>query len=734
MKIRTQLFLLIVAALLPIVAFGVFMTEQFWNLQRDAYQDQFQERVRALRLAVDTEIDSTIRTLQSLAQSPALDAPSMDDFRDRLQRVIDTQPGWSMFGVIDADGTTRLVVRKPAFTIEVAADPKTTSAVVTSRAPAVSNLLVSADGKAYLTFIAVPVIRGPDVRSVLYVGIEHKGWLDFLRRYPIDSRAALTLADRDGLIIARTLNDERWVGKQSGASFWERARASPEGAFRSPGLEGQAFYSAFSRSTLSGWTIGTGVPQLEVEQDLRGSTLLTLGGFAGAALLALLLAFILGRRIAGGVRGLAESARKVADPDAPAAMTRPSRMARNEIEVVRTTLEESGARLRERQESLNEAMTREAQARAVAEHANLAKDQFLAMLGHELRNPLSAISNASALLERTSDPGVAARMRAIVQRQVQHLVRIVNDLLDVARITSGKVVLTKSVVDLAVVVVQAVEALKDAGRFAGLSLDVRVDSAPVLGDDTRLEQIATNLIENACKYTPQGGHVEVRVSVVDDHVELSVRDDGSGIAPDLLPHVFEVFVQGERTLDRAQGGLGLGLPVVKRLVDLHGGNVSAQSEGPGKGSRFVVRLPLHVGRADAVQTIVGPSPTGRLSVALVEDHPDTRESLRIVLEDEGHDVAVAHDGPSGVELIVGTRPDIALVDLGMPGFDGLEVARRVRAADTEREIRLVALSGYGAAEDRAAAFDAGFDEYMVKPFDLARFRLLTTRTLLDAAD
>jgi len=734
MKIRTQLFLLTVAALLPIVAFGVFMTAQFWNLQRDAYQEQYLERVRALRLALDTEFDGTIRTLQSLAQSPALDASSIDDFRERLQRVINTQPGWSMFGMIDADGTTRLVVHKPSFTTQVTADPRTTAAVVATRAPAVSNLLVSADGQAYVTFIAVPVIRGPDVKSVLYVGIEHKGWLDFLRRYPIDSRATLTLADRDGLIIARTLSDERWVGKQSGPTFWDRARASPEGAFRNPSLEGPSFYSAFSRSTVSGWTLGTGVPQSEVEQDLRGSTLLTLGGFAGAALLALVLAFFFGRRIAGGVRGLADAARNVADPDAPAATTRPSRAARNEIEVVRTTLEESGARLRERQESLNDAMAREAQARAVAEHANVAKDQFLAMLGHELRNPLSAISNAAALLERTPDPSVAARMRGIVQRQVQHLVRIVNDLLDVARVTSGKLVLTKSVVDFAVVVVQAVEGLKDAGRFAGLSLDVRVDSAPVLGDDTRLEQIAMNLIENACKYTQRGGHVEVRVAVRDDQVELCVRDDGSGIAPDLLPHVFEVFVQGERTLDRAQGGLGLGLPVVKRLVELHGGSVSALSEGFGKGSSFVVRLPLHVGRSDAVQTIVGPSPTGRLCIALVEDHLDTRESLRIVLEDEGHDVAVAHDGPSGVELIVATRPDIALVDLGMPGFDGLEVARRVRAADPDKEIRLVALSGYGGAEDRAAAFDAGFDEYMVKPFDLARFRLLTTRTLLDAAD
>ena len=734
MKIRTQLFLLIVAALLPIGLFGAIMTLQFWSLQRDSYEQRFLERVRGLRLAVDTELNATIGTLQALSQSRALDEASLEGFSVSLSRIVNAQPGWSMLGVIGTDGRTLATVPKSGFAQEATADPRTVAEVIERKTPAVSNLLVTADGKAYLTFVAVPVVRDGEVRSVLYVGIEHAAWLDFLRRYPIDERATLTLADRNGLIITRTLNDEQWVGKPSGPTFWDRARANREGAFRNPGLEGQAFYSAFSRSERSGWTLGTGVPQPGVEQELMGSTWMTLGGFGAAGLAALLLAFIFGRRIANDVTSLADSARSVAAPDAPAMPPRPWRATRNEIDVVRTALLESGERLRERQDSLNEAMAREAQARAAAEHANVAKDQFLAMLGHELRNPLSAISNAATLLERTPDASVAERMRGIVQRQVQHLVRIVNDLLDVARVTSGKVVLAKSVVDLAVVVVHAVEGLKDIGRFAGLSLDVRVDAAPVLGDETRLEQIATNLVENACKYTPQGGRVEVRVAVHDAHVELAVGDDGSGIAPDLLPHVFELFVQGERTLDRAQGGLGLGLPVVKRLVELHGGTVSAQSAGLGQGSRFVARFPLHIGRTDAAETVVAPLATGRLCVALVEDHADTRESLRVVLEDEGHDVAIASDGPSGVALLLSTRPDVALIDLGMPGFDGLEVARRVRAADPQRAIRLMALTGYGGADDQAAALAAGFDDYMVKPFDLARFRLWISGAVLDAAN
>ena len=734
MKIRTQLVLLVLAALLPIVVFGAAVTLQFWDLQRASYEQRFLERVRALRLALDTDVDATVRTLQSISRSNWLVDPSPDVLRSNLERIVRSQPGWSVIGVIGADGTTRASARRPEFAHEVAADPRTVADVIARSAPVISNLLVTTDGQAHVTFVAAPVIVDNQASAVLYVAVDHRVWLEFLRRYPIADHATLTLNDRDGLIIARTLNDERWVGKPSQAAYWARTRDAAEGTFRNEGLEGQAFYSAFSRSPVSGWVLGTGVPQAEVEGDLRGSTWMILGGFGVAALAALVLAFVFGRRIAAGVTGLADAARSVADPERSMDVRRPVRRARTEVDVVRDALEESGARLREREESLNVAMAREAQARAAAEHANVAKDQFLAMLGHELRNPLSAISNAAALLERTPDPSVAARMRAIVQRQVQHLVRIVNDLLDVARVTSGKVVLTRSVVDLAVVVVHAVEALKDTGRFAGRSLDVRVDSAPVLGDETRLEQIATNLIENACKYTPEGGHIEVRVRVDGGDVELAVADDGSGIPADLLPHVFELFVQGERTLERAQGGLGLGLPVVKRLVDLHGGSVTATSEGAGRGSRFVVRFPLNTGRTDSTQAAAAPRGDGRLRIALVEDHADTRESLRGVLADDGHHVETAHDGPSGVALLLATRPDLALVDIGMPGFDGLELARRVRATDPGRSIRLVALTGYGGAEDRAAALAAGFDDYLVKPFDLARFRAWLEGEVMDAAD
>jgi signal transduction histidine kinase len=729
MKIRTQLVVLIVAALLPFVVFGAIMTARFWELQRESYQQQFLERVRALRIALDTDLEATIRALDSLSRSTEADTGG-DAFAARIQRMVGAQTAWSTLGLATPEGAVVAHANHPRITQDVGIDRETVDAVVSTKAPRVSNL-VALPGGAYLTFVAVPVLRDGAVVGVLYAGVDHNSWLAFLRRYPIAERATLTLNDRNGVIVARTLNDERWVGRPSSPAFVERARGVSESAFRNTSLEGEAFYSAFSRSAVSGWTLGTGVPQEDVEQALMGSTVVTLGGFAIAALAALALAFVFGRRIAGAVTSLAASARSLVESERRPAPLRRTGPDIEEIETVRVALLESGEKLHERQQSLNDAIVREAQARAEAEHASLAKDQFLAMLGHELRNPLSAISNASTLLERARDEGVAARARSMIQRQVQHLIQMVNDLLDVSRVTSGKVVLAKRVVDLAVVVVHAVEALKDMGRFQGLSLDVKVDAAPVLGDETRLEQITTNLVDNACKYTPPGGRIEIRVGAVGDQVELTVSDNGSGIPPELMPHVFDLFVQGERTLDRSQGGLGIGLPVVRRLVDLHGGSVTVHSDGAGTGSRFVVRLPLYTGHHRDAATIVTPALAGRLRIALVEDRADERESLRIVLEEEGHDVAAAVDGPSGLALILDRRPDVALIDIGLPGFDGLELARRVRAA--HRAMRLIALTGYGGAEDRALALAAGFDDYMVKPFDLARFRMWLASPARDAA-
>ncbi len=360
---------------------------------------------------------------------------------------------------------------------------------------------------------------------------------------------------------------------------------------------------------------------------------------------------------------------------------------------------------------------RESLALAESEAANRAKDQFLAMLSHELRNPLAAISSAVTVLDRLGggdDRADAAR--GIIGRQVSRLVRVVDDLLDVARVTTGKIIIERRPVSLADCVGNCVSALTASGQFERHDVSLQLAPLWVEGDAGRLEQVITNLLVNAVKYTPARGKIHVRLTRDGDRVVLAVEDTGVGIAPALRGHVFDLFVQGERGLDRAQGGLGVGLTLVRRIVELHGGHVDVTSPGVGQGSTFRVRLPVAVAPAVAPPVRHASPALATRRVLIVEDNEDAREALRLALTLDGHQVLEASDGREGIDLALGERPHLALVDVGLPGIDGYEVARRLRAV-TGRRPYLVALTGYGQPEDRARALASGFDAFMVKPVD-----------------
>jgi len=347
------------------------------------------------------------------------------------------------------------------------------------------------------------------------------------------------------------------------------------------------------------------------------------------------------------------------------------------------------------------------------------RDQFLAMLGHELRNPLAAIHTATELLLR--GPSEPERAASIIARQTRKLARLVDDLLEVSRVESGKIVLKRRVVDLRAVVERSVDAMAARAEAAGLRLEVVHDREPVPvdGDPVRLEQVVGNLLSNAVKYTPPGGSVAVEVERVAEAAIVRVADTGTGIAPDQLERIFEPFTQASTTLDRSQGGLGLGLALVRGLVGLHGGTVRARSDGPGRGTELEVRLPLASRPAEPVERRETAQPAGvRRHVLVVEDNPDNRETLVMLLESFGHDVVTAADGPAGVRLAATERPEVAVVDIGLPGFDGYEVCRRLRGLLGEH-VKLVALTGYGQAEDRERARAAGFDVHLTKPADVA---------------
>ena len=364
------------------------------------------------------------------------------------------------------------------------------------------------------------------------------------------------------------------------------------------------------------------------------------------------------------------------------------------------------------------------------------KDEFLAMLAHELRNPLAPIRNAAHTLALLGTPDDRIHwVSGVIERQVGLMTRLVDDLLDVSRITSGKITLKREPVSIAAMIAQVVEAARPPAesRKETLEVDVAPGVGWVDGDQARLVQAVGNLLDNAIRYTEEGGHIRLTARADDREVVIAVRDSGVGIAADLLPHVFDLFAQADRSLERRQGGLGIGLTLVRRLVDMHGGRVEAASEGPGRGSEFTIRLPrlavdaAEPGAEPALETPEGPPGPAR-RVLVVDDQPDSTDSLALFLRLRGHEVHTASDGPGALEEFARCQPEVVFLDLGLPGMSGYDVARRLRAMPEAREVRLVAVTGYGTEEDRERTRAAGFDVHLAKPVDpLAVEELLTAR-------
>jgi PAS domain S-box-containing protein len=368
----------------------------------------------------------------------------------------------------------------------------------------------------------------------------------------------------------------------------------------------------------------------------------------------------------------------------------------------------------------------QARASQALRDADRRKDEFLAMLAHELRNPLAPIRNAAQVLKLVGSADAHQQWaREVIERQTQHLMRLVDDLLDVSRITQGKVTLAREPLELATILQRAVEAsrpLIDARRHQ-LTVELPPDPVRLEGDLTRLVQVVGNLLNNAAKYTDEGGDLRLEGAQEDGEAVIRVRDNGMGVPADLLPHVFDLFTQADRSLDRSQGGLGIGLTLVRRLVELHGGRVEARSGGSGQGSEFIVRLPAEAPLGTAAEAMAGaegepalPAPQG-LKILVVEDNVDSAEMMRFMLELAGHEVRTAYDGREALETARTFQPQAVLCDIGLPGMNGYEVAARLREQPAFQRTPLIALTGYGQEEARRRAEAAGFDHHLVKPVE-----------------
>jgi signal transduction histidine kinase len=413
-----------------------------------------------------------------------------------------------------------------------------------------------------------------------------------------------------------------------------------------------------------------------------------------------------------------------------------------ELETLNRVLQRANQELESANRSLQTEVTERTRVELALKEADRHKDEFLAMLAHELRNPLAPIHNAIALMHRTSlsDPQLIWS-RDVIGRQLAHLTRLVDDLLDVSRITRGKINLNKEVSELAILVARTVETVQPLFEERGHTLSVEIPEGvlAVLGDPTRLTQALGNVLSNAAKYTDRGGLITLVAAQTGTEVEIRVRDNGIGIPPDLMPMIFNLFTQLDRTSGPAQSGLGIGLALVQRLVEMHGGSVTAHSDGPGRGSEFVIRLPLFISdspgtdqqlnKLASLEQSMNAEGTTRTQrrILVADDNNDALESLATLLQLSGHEVYTAANGALALESAEQHRPEVALLDIGMPKLDGYEVARRIRAQPWGARITLVALTGWGQDSDRRRSQEAGFDSHLVKPLDLDKLtELLAT--------
>jgi signal transduction histidine kinase/ActR/RegA family two-component response regulator len=708
LKLRTHFVVLVAATLLPVLVLAVTVVLLVQRERHASVQRGLQDTARALAAAVDRELDSSVTALETLGDSPALDTGNLPAFYEHARRAREDNRRWLSVYLVEPPGRQVMTLLRPlGAPLPWAGDLDYVRAVIQTRRPYTSDLSLGMISQRHIITINIPVLRDGRLRYVLGASLMTEALGELLAQQVGPTRSIAAIRDRQGALVARSRDQGLHIGRPPSPQFAEalrRARAGGESLFETDSLEGEHVYAAASGVPTADFMVVVATPAAAFAA-LRYWWLLWVGG-AVIFVSALGVSTHLARRVARPIAELSKAAGQLAEgepvPTAPSSVP--------EISAVRDAIVRAADALRER--------ATERARRVTAERMSREKDEFLAMLGHELRNPLGAIASAVSVLDRVSaGEKLAIRAREIVARQVAHLVGIVDDLLDVSRVSVGKILLTRRPLDLGELVQRTVRTLDAEGRT--VRHDVTVDAAPawVDGDETRLEQVVGNLLANALKYTPSGGHIHVAVHVEAGDVVVRVQDDGIGIAPDRLGSIFDLFFQGERGLDRAQGGLGIGLTLVKRLVELHGGTVVAASEGPDRGSTFTVRLP-------AVPMARAPRPPARTAtpsrprrVLLIEDNADAREMLRSALELSGHTVEEAADGRDGLARAEAEPPDVAVIDIGLPGIDGYEVARRLRRLAEGGDMFLIALTGYGQPEDRRRSEEAGFDAHLVKPVD-----------------
>ena len=722
LPLRWHLVLLVLGVLLPVVAFSALIARQLSQAERTVAERRLVQSARELAGVVDREMAGAIRVLTALGESERLERGDLAAFHAEALRLIPTQPSWQAVRLFDANGVEVMdTARAWGRPLAGAVDGASLRQILQSQRPTVGNLARGPEG--HLAFpVRVPILRAGRVRYVLTAVIAPEALGGLVTAQTTSSEEwTRVVIDARCIAVARTRDPERFVGRHASQGFSRRIRAQREGLSQETTLDGTPVYSAFSRAPLSDWTAAIAVPRSVLEGPAHRSMLAV--AWIGLAIVAIsgLGAYLFSRRLSRGIEAAALAAGALAREERP--VIPPSPVA--EVADLGVALERSADLLLQRGRELQEHLARAESARAEAETASRAKDEFLAMLGHELRNPLGPIRNGVHLLRELLPPDPRTeRVREMIERQVVHINRMVDDLLETSRITRGKVVLEKHPLDLRTVAREVLEDFRSPFEQARIRLSFEAPEAPLWidGDATRLAQCLGNLLHNALKFTPAEGHVAVSLAAAGGTARLVVRDDGAGIDPDLLPSLFQPFAQGPQALDRSQGGLGLGLALVRGLVELHGGTVEAFSAGPGQGTHFTIILSLASPSREPARPAGGAEPSSRHRILVVEDLQDAAESLAMLLTLEGHEVRIATSAREALALAPETEPDVVICDIGLPDMDGYTLCRELRKLPALRGTGFIALTGYGQSEDVRRAHEAGFAVHLTKPVEPARLR------------
>ncbi|HEV2609738.1 MAG TPA: ATP-binding protein [Noviherbaspirillum sp.] len=723
-SLRKSLFKLAAIGLIPLAIVGTWgigttISQQEREMKRSAL-----DLSRALASAVNAELDSTVSSLRTLSYTTALNEHDTRQFYDIAQKAVKAKESWSGVILTDAGGEvifkTVLPFGEPGGRV---IDPKSLQQVIQTNAPAVGPIAMG-QVPGYAFPVRVPVIVDGRLTYILTAAIKPDRLLEIVQRQNVPRSWAISVFDQEGNRVARSKDHEKTVATKATPSLAAlMAENALEGTGMSKTLEGDESLTGYSKLVDYNWSVAVGIPTAE----LRTATYRTLAVYAFGILVSLALCTLLAIRMSRKILDSLETVRKQAvlfeqgkpvdiaqspypEIDALANALRNASLERADVETERERL----------LASLKEALAR-------AEEASQAKDQFLAILGHELRNPLAPMVTILHLMELRGDTAMS-RERQIMSRQVAHMKRLVDDLLDVSRITQGRLEMQNEEVSLAAVIEQAMEAV--ASLPSAKDINVRLPESPVWlrGDMSRLVQAITNLLTNALRFDPSG-NILLTATTEGSTVRIAVSDHGTGISKEALARIFEPFFQGPQQLARASGGLGLGLAIVRHIVERHGGTVSAASGGSGKGSTFEILLPTCAQPSTRVDDSEPPESEHLGRIAIIDDNVDAATTIAEALRIAGHDVCIGHSAAQGLRLVDEFNPDIAILDIGLPDMDGFELAQSIRSQNKEWKGRLIALSGYGQKADKVKAASHGFEAHLTKPASIAEL-LAVTEALL----